>query len=126
MVCCPSIEWILYSPVPGTTCKNITGAFKYKSLCAFMTCADLMDHGDKWYCGKQSCNFLGCNCGSCIQLDQWGKKQVSLLEKNTTVHIRDLFLIKYRDLIKYIEVEDLDSENLQKLSSTVPIGFEIN
>lgn len=128
-LCCPYIEWILYHPAPGTNCHSISGGFNYdvsKRICAYVTCADLEDHNDRFYCGTGTCDFFGCNCdGGCIQLDEWSKAQVATYENHTTVHIRDLFFVKHRELIEGLYMEDSDPESLQKLSSTKPIGFEI-
>lgn len=122
-VCCPKVEHIAYSPVSRNNCSSITGGENYIfGVCIYKTCADLLDHKDKLYCSKGNCNNDGCGCeGGCIQLDQWGRAQVFLLEKNRPViRQQDLFLIKYKKLVKQIHTYRYRS---QKLDSITPIGF---
>lgn len=124
---CPKIEKIVYSPARDTTCGNITGSEEdYFGNCVFETCADLQDHSGygNFYCGKGSCNPLGNDCeDGCIQLDQWGLSVVTFLEKryNTTVHLVDLFYIKYARFVDF-QTSIVNYAGLLKLSSKVPIG----
>lgn len=126
-ICCPKIEKIFYYPAPGAECYDIDGSYVYGDggLCLFRTCADLIDHGVDFYCGKGDCNFFGCNCDDgCIQLDDWGTNQVSALEKvNKTVYLREIFLKKYGKLVKHLKLDD-DEESL-KLSSKIPIERDL-
>lgn len=102
--CCPTVDTILYWPAMGSTCQNISGAYHYRNgICAFETCSDLTDHKDRWYCGKGDCNIFGCNCDDgCIQLDQWGLEQVSLLEKKGPVNLAGIFRVKHKQLVEKI------------------------
>lgn len=124
-ICCHRVEKISYVPAPGTNCYNISGAYKNNwGNCVYETCADLLDHQDRRYCGKGSCNLFGCNCDDgCIQPDHWSKSVVSWLERKhgSSVYLQDIFFIKYAHLID-LEISKLDNQDSLKVPSKVPIG----
>lgn len=106
-MCCPEVDTILFDPAPGTRCSNITGAYKHSILehCAYQTCADLLDHKDRHYCGKGDCNIFGCNCdGGCIKIDDWSRAKLSSVpdKPNFPTILRQLFLFKYGDLVTQV------------------------
>lgn len=135
-VCCPKTEKIIYHPAYGTNCNNISGAYEYKhyrydvKLCAFETCVDLLNHEDRYYCGKGDCNVFGWDCDDgCIQLNRSDKDKVSSLEnRGKVVYLRDIFLMKYRDRIGRLFLSEVrgfagipEKHISLKLSSKVPI-----
>lgn len=125
-VCCPQIEKILFYPKNNTFCNKIPGAYHYRyGICAYQSCADLKDHQNNFFCGKGDCNSFGCNChGGCIQLDEWSKTEVSLLENKTTVYLKDMFLKKYSKFVKSLFVVPGHEISSLKLSTRVQIELE--
>lgn len=128
-VCCPQIERILFYTGNHTACSKVPGAYHVRyGVCAFQTCADLQDHHDDYFCGKGNCNSFGCNCDDgCIQLDEWSKNQVLLMEKeNTDVYLQDVFLKKYGKLVTGFRLyqENHGHVDSLKLSSKTPIKLE--
>lgn len=108
--CCPHKERVAFNLKPDVNCNNITGAMEnIFGVCVYETCPDLLDHRDKKFCGKGECNVFGCNCDNgCIQLDQWGKNQVSILKEirghAAPIYLRDILFEKFKPLVESINM----------------------
>lgn len=123
LLCCPVPQKIVYIPATAATCDNIPGAYSQKhGLCAFVTCADVLNHKNKKFCSKGDCDQFGCNClGGCIEIDEFSFAQASLLKnQDYVVYLEEMFFKKYGHFVGEISRGPNDKKQFLKLGTKIP------
>lgn len=122
-VICPYKSIVTYYPAPNRMCEDIEGAWTTREICAFHTCADLLDHHENTRCCQGKCDATECICyHGCIQLDSWGYNETLKSElAGLDIRLSELFLKRYEGLVDPEQKIEVSSGNVLNFGHNDPL-----